>query len=164
MISGPHMIASFKASLGENFAVAMLPSVKFAGDAEQKQLISFSGVKMYGVSRKGADVRDSKSTEEALRVAAFLANSDNQQIRLEEREFCPTDAELFDAALESGIDTVKTVVSQSKYAKLKPGLIEMGNYWEPMGSLLNSVYRNLKDESTWAAELKKIEDKIRPEA
>lgn len=162
IISGPHMISAFKDALGENFAVAMLPSIRFPGDSSDSQLVSFSGVKMYGISRKSSSDRDQKTTDEAIRLAAYLANSENQEIRLEEREFCPTDEVLFEAALDSGIDTVKVVVSQSKYSKLKPGLIEMSNYWEPMGSFLIGVYKNQKDESTWEAELVKVENKIMP--
>ncbi len=159
MISGPHMIAQFKNALGSNFGVAMLPSIRFAGESKDTQLVSFSGVKMYGVSRKTN--RDSKLTAEAMRLAAYLANSENQQIRLEEREFCPTDEDLFDDALNSGIEAVEVVVNQSEYSKLKPGLIQMGKYWTPMGDFLVGVYNFNKPESTWSTELKKIEDKLK---
>ena len=165
MISGPHMISQFKDALGANFGVAMLPTIRFAGDTKDSQLVSFSGVKMYGVSRKSTDVRSQKTTNEALKLAAYLANSDNQQKRLDEREFCPTDEELFETAVESGIDTVEVVVAQSEYSKLKPGLIEMSNYWENMATFLLGVYKlsykkgNNGDD--WKAELRKIEDKLK---
>ena len=163
MISGPHMISQFKDALGANFGVAMLPTIRFAGESADSQLVSFSGVKMYGVSRKSTDVRSQKTTNEALKLAAYLANSENQQKRLDEREFCPTDEDLFETAIESGIDTVEVVVAQSEYSKLKPGLIEMSNYWENMATFLLGVYKLSYKESEWPAELKKIEDKLKKE-
>lgn len=161
MISGPHMISDFKDALGSKFGVAMLPKIRFQGESTDTQLISFSGVKMYGVSRKADSVRSQKTTEEALRLAAYLANSENQQIRLEEREFCPTDVDLFDEAVSSGIDTVRVVVEQSEYAKLKPGITQMSNYWDNMKNFLLGVYKLTYAESSWPTELKKIEAKLK---
>lgn len=159
MISGPHMISEFKKALGDNFGVAMLPTIKL--DGKDTQLISFSGVKMYGISNKSTSVRDSKTTAEACRLAAFLANDDNQQTRLEEREFCPTSEELFDVAVESGIPTVEVVVNQSNYSNLKPGISQMSAYWTPMANFLQGVYTLNKGESTWLSELKSIENTIK---
>ena len=162
MISGPHMISQFKDALGSNFGVAMLPTIKFAGESTATQMTSFSGVKLYGVSRKTADVRDAKTTAEALKLASYLANADNQQIRLEVREFCPTDAELFEEAEASGIKTVEVVVAQSGYSKLKPGIIEMSNYWDNMKNFLLGVYKmTYGTQAEWSAELKKVEAKLR---
>lgn len=159
MISGPHMISQFKDALGDNFGVAMLPTIKL--DGKDTQLISFSGVKMYGISNKPVNVRNAKTTQEACRLAAFLANSDNQQTRLSEREFCPTDFDLFQEANKSGIPTVEVVVNQSQYSKLKPGLSRMSAYWTPMKNFLTGVYKLTKPESGWLTELKAIEDKVK---
>ena len=161
MISGPHNISLFKAALGSNFGVATLPTIKFQGESNATPLESFSGVKMYGVSKKADKDRSQRETTEAFRVAAFLSNADNQMIRLEEREFCPTNSDLFEEAVESGIDTVKVVVEQSEHAKLKPGLIEMTNYWEPMSSFLLGVYNLNIAEGAWENQLKSIEAKLK---
>ncbi len=159
MISGPHMISQFKDALGTNFGVAMLPKIRFQGESSDTQLVSFSGVKMYGISNKPN--RDQKLTNEAVKVAAYLANQENQQIRLEEREFCPTNSDLFDEAINSGIDTVEVVVNQSEYSKLKPGIIQMSNYWDNMKNFLLGVYKLTYAESSWSTELKKIESKLK---
>ena len=161
MISGPHMITQFKEALGDKFAVAMLPKIRFQEDSQDTQLVSFSGVKMYGVSRKSTKARDQKHTDEAIKLAAFLANSENQAIRLEEREFCPTDMDLFDAALSSGKNTVEVVVQQSEFSKLKPGLIQMSNYWENMKGFLLGVYKLNYGSEKWSTELKKVEAKLK---
>jgi len=161
MISGPHMISQFKEALGANFGVAMLPTIRFAEDSKDSQLVSFSGVKMYGVSRKSTNVRSQKTTEEALNLAAYLANVTNQQKRLNNRAYCPTDCDLFEAAVESGISTVEVEVAQSEYSKLKPGLKQMSNYWENMAVFLLGVYKLSYKESDWLVELKKIEDKLK---
>ena len=158
MISGPHMIRDFKDALGDSFAVATLPTIKL--DGVNKELISFSGVKMYGVSRKTTG-RDQKTTEECFKVAAYLANKENQKVRLQERDFCPTDSDLYDEAVDSGKDTVITVVNQAEFAKLKPSLIQMGNYWEPMATFLLSVYNLASPDSEWSAELQNVEKKVK---
>lgn len=157
MISGPHMISQFKNALGSNFAVATLPTIKL--DGKDTPLISFSGVKMYGVSRKTA--RDKETTKEALKLAAYLSNSTNQAKRLQDREFCPTDADLFDAAISSDIETVEVVVEQAANSKLKPGLIQMSSYWDNMKGFLLGVYKLSYAESTWSKELKKVEAKLK---
>lgn len=159
MISGPHMITEFKGALGNDFGVAMLPTIKL--DGEEKQLVSFAGVKMYGISNKSTAVRDTKTTAEACRLAAFLSNDDNQQKRLQDREFCPTNIELFEAAEASGIATVEVVLNQSEYCNLKPGISQMSAYWTPMANFLQGVYKLTKGESTWETELKAIEDAIK---
>jgi len=161
MISGPHMISQFKEALGANFGVAMLPTIRFAGDTADSQLISFGGVKMYGISRKATDVRSQKDTNEAIKLAAYLSNAENQQKRLDDREFCPTDEDLFETAVESGIPTVEVVVAQSEYSKLKPGLIQMSNYWENMAAFLLGVYKLSYKESEWMGELQKVEEKLK---
>ena len=160
IISGPHMISSFKSALGENFAVAMLPSIRFEGESTDKQLVCFSGVKMYGITRKSTQSRDQKTTDEALKLAAYLSNAENQTIRLEKREFCPTQQDLFTSAVDSGIDTIKVVIDQSKYSKLKPGLTQMDNYWGNMSNFLNGVYKLARAENTWEKYLGDIQKKL----
>ena len=109
---------------------------------------------------KSTAKRDEKSTAEALKLAAYLSNADNQTIRLQDREFCPTDADLFDAASNS-VETVEVVVDQSNYSKLKPGLIQMSNYWDNMKGFLLGVYKLSYPEKDWSAELKKVENKLK---
>lgn len=161
MISGPHMISQFKDALGDHFGVAVLPTIRFAGESQDTEMWSFSGVKMYGVSSKDSSKRDQKTTDEALRVAAYLSNAENQTKRLNEREFCPTNQDLFDKAVESDIDTVDVVVEQAERCKLKPGLTQMSNYWEDMASFLLGVYKFSYKESQWLGELTKIENKLK---
>ena len=116
---------------------------------------------MYGISNKPNNIRDAKHTAEACRLAAFLANSENQQTRLEQREFCPTNGDLFDAATESGLRTVEVVVDQSYYSNLKPGISEMSAYWTPMANFLQGVYDQKKSSDVWLTELKGVETKIK---
>ena len=154
IISGPHMISTFQTALGSNFAVAKLPTVKLDG-TNSKQMVCFSGVKLYGVNRV------SKYPEEAAKVAAYLSNADNQAIRLDERAFCPTDDELFADPSISAIDEVAVVIEQSEYSLLKPALPELKPYWDAMAAFLNGVYTKNKKESGWAGELTAIEDKVK---
>ena len=93
--------------------------------------------------------------------AAFLANGDNQTIRLTEREFCPTQQDLFASAVDSGIETVKVVIDQSAWSKLKPSLTQMDSYWGNMSNFLNGVYRLKRKEADWPKYLADIEKKLR---
>ena len=153
IISGPHMVAEFKTALGANYGVAKLPTISLNGTATQ--MVSFSGVKLYGVNP------NSKHSTEAAKLAMYLSNYDNQFIRLDEREFCPTNAELYEEAMESSIEAVEVVIEQAEYTQLKPAFTKMTSYWTPMASFLEGVYKNLQAESVWSSTLKGIEDNLK---
>ena len=153
IISGPHSISLFKSALGANFAVAKLPKVNIGG--QSLQLKCFSGIKMYGVNRL------CQNTDEASKIAAFLSNYDNQMIRLNDREFCPTDTKLYEEAEKSAINTVKVVIDQADHSVLKPSLVQMGDYWTPMGSFLYGVFTKKVAKNNWNAQLAAIEEKIK---
>ena len=158
IISGPHMISAYKSALGKDFAVATLPTIELDGKAQP--LISFAGVKMYGISSKSAKARDQKTTNEAVKLAAYLSNEENQIIRLEKREFCPTQKDLFESSVNSGKETIKVVYEQSFNSKLKSGLTKMDSYWSPMGNFLKGVYTLNRGEGTWDKYLNDIKSKL----
>lgn len=153
IISGPHMVAEFQNALGKNYAVAKLPTIKL--NNKETQLVSFSGIKLYGVNRNTAHAA------EAAKLAAFLSNYDNQMTRLNEREFCPTNAELYEEAINSGINAVEVVIEQAEYTRLKPAFTQMTNYWTPMADFLVGVYKKNFAQSTWGAKLQSIEDGLK---
>lgn len=150
IISGPHMVAEFKSALGANYAVAKLPTIKLNNKATQ--MVSFSGVKLYGVNRNTAHAA------EAAKLAAFLSNYDNQSIRLNDREFCPTNAQLYEEAMDSGVEAVEVVIEQAEFTRLKPAFTAMSSYWTPMADFLAGVYKKNFASSTWATKLQAIED------
>lgn len=154
IISGPHMISTFQTALGSNFAVAKLPTIELQ-KGKPEQMICFSGVKLYGVNRV------TSHPEEAAKVAAYLSNTDNQAIRLDERAFCPTDDELFADPSIASIDEVNVVIEQSEYSILKPALPELKPYWDAMAAFLNGVFTKNKKESGWSSELQAIETKVK---
>ena len=158
VISGPHNITKFRDALGDNFGVTTLPAIRFLGESSDTSLVCFSGVKLYGVSRKTD--RDTTTTAEALKLAAYLSNAQNQQKRLAERDFCPTDADLFEDASESGADTVEAVVAQANKSKLKPSMIEISKYWDLMGDFLLRVYKKTALQDSWLPELQSIEQQL----
>lgn len=153
VISGPHMVEQFKSALGSRYAVAKLPTIKL--DGKDTQMVSFSGVKLYGVNR------NTKYPEECAKLAAFLANYDSQYIRLNEREFCPTNLELYAEAENSGFKAVEVVISQAEYTKLKPAFTQMSNYWNNMGTFLAGVFKKTQAQSAWQGELEYIESQLK---
>ncbi len=149
IISGPHMVEQFKTALGSKYAVAKLPTIKL--DGKDTQMVSFSGVKLYGVNR------NTKYPEECAKLAAFLANYDNQYIRLTDREFCPTNLELYAEAENSGVQAVEVVITQAEYTRLKPAFTQMSSYWTPMGTFLGGVFKKTQAASAWQGQLETIE-------
>lgn len=152
IISGPHMVEQFKAELGADYAVAKLPTIELDGKATQ--MISFSGVKLYGVNR------NTKYAEEAAKLAMFLSNYDNQLIRLNEREFCPTNSQLYNEAINGGVDAVEVVIEQAQYTRLKPAFTQMSSYWDPMATFLAGVFKKTQAESAWLGQLEAIEKAV----
>ena len=152
IISGPHMVDQFKTALGAKYAVTKLPTIELDGKATQ--MISFSGVKLYGVNR------NTKYAEESAKLAMFLSNYDNQYIRLTDREFCPTNSQLYNEAANSGVDAVEVVIEQAQYTRLKPAFTQMSSYWTPMATFLAGVFKKTQAESAWLGQLEAIEKAV----
>ena len=92
----------------------------------------------------------------AVVIGIFAAFLTHQYLRAKNREVNETIAKL-----KGRYKTVEVVVDQSNYSKLKPGLIQMSNYWDNMKGFLLGVYKLSYPEKDWSAELKKVENKLK---
>lgn len=89
-VSGIWNKTTFQQYLGENFAVAKLPTYTLnRGEADQKQvqLVSFAGYKLLGVSKH------SKNMGEALKYAQYYTSKESQLKHFDLRGFVPTNIE-----------------------------------------------------------------------
>ena len=123
--------------LGENFAVAKLPTYTFDKDGanEEVQLVSFAGYKLLGVNNY------SKQKAEAVRFARFCTNTESQVKRFELRGFVPTDKT---ARTDDRVKTDECAVAiteQLKYSKEQNNV--PSTLWVPMEGLGNAMLTGL---------------------
>ena len=81
-VSGTWNAAAIKEKLGENYAAAKLPTFTCGG--EQKQMSSFAGFKLMGVNTM------TEFPEEAMALAQWLTNEENQLKRFQMRGIGPS--------------------------------------------------------------------------
>ncbi len=121
MFSGSWDYQNVVNALGEeNTGVAVLPT--FTINGEQKQMLSFGGVKAIGVNP------NSKAMEQAVALASFLGSTQAQQDHFDMRDTVPTDTTI----KVEGNDMVavqNAVIEKTSFPQ--PFVEGMGNYWSP---------------------------------
>ncbi len=124
-ISGTWNSKEIESSLKENYGTAKLPEFTLS-NGESVQMGSFANYKMIGVNS------ETDAPLDAMMLAEWLTNYDNQKMRLEKRSFAPTNhilAEENDALSE--IPAVKALTEQLQHATLQPSIPQMGSFWKP---------------------------------
>ena len=132
MVSGPWKSDSYQEYLGDNYGVAVLPTVRF--DKEDKAMVPFSGLKMYVVNAK------TDAPLEAMALANYLTNEENQLKRFNDRALLPTNKAV--AANPDVIDdpTVAVILEQVKTARVMPALPQMSNFWDPTAAFAKDAF------------------------
>ncbi|WP_332695949.1 sugar ABC transporter substrate-binding protein [Halalkalibacter lacteus] len=119
IISGPWGIPDFSSGLGDNLAIAPLPT--FNGN----QLQSFLGVKGMAISEY------SENKYWATDFALFMSNPENSKFLFDELKRIPARGDVtVDDELYQGIQ------EQIQYAVPMPNIPEMAQVWDPMGDAL----------------------------
>ena len=120
--------------LGDNFAVAKLPTYTFdkgKETEEQVQLVSFAGYKLLGVNNY------SKQKSEAIKFARFCTEEESQIKRFELRGYLPTDEDAReDSRVQSDVcaRAISAQLAHSKAQKNVPSTL-----WVPMEGLGNAM-------------------------
>jgi arabinogalactan oligomer/maltooligosaccharide transport system substrate-binding protein len=139
-VTGPWKAQAMKEALGDNFAVAKLPTVALAEGDEQQQLISFGGYKLYVVNAK------TKNPEEAMKLAEHLTNEANQIKRFETRDAIPVNE---NAAKDENItknETIAAALEQLEFARPMPAITQISVYWTAFKSFAVDCYNgNIKE-------------------
>lgn len=109
---------------GENYAATKLPTFNVAG--EPKQMSSFSGYKLIGVSPY------SKNVGWAMLLAEFLTNEDSQAARFEARGLGPANIAVAESDAVKSNPAISALAAQAAYAT--PQRVG-GNFWSPAETL-----------------------------
>lgn len=131
-ISGAWNAKDIKDALGENFAATKLPTFKL--DGKDTQLGGMANFKLIGVNA------ETKAPLDAMALAEWLTNEDNQKVRFEERSFAPTNKNLASNTelLNSNI-AVGALTQQAQYATVQTSISQVSNYWTPAQSFGEEV-------------------------
>lgn len=124
-VSGAWNAAEIQASLGDNFAATKLPTFTLS-NGETVQMGSMANFKIVGVNS------ETKNPLDAMALAEWLTNYDNQKTRFELRSFAPTNVELANDkdALNSNIP-VSAQAQQAVYATVQTSIPQCQNFWTP---------------------------------
>lgn len=120
-VTGSWKTADYQAALGDNYGVAKLPTINVGGT--DKQMISFSGVKLYVVKSSTA------FPEAAMQLAQFVTNEENQLKRFNDRKLLPVNlAAAADPAI--AVDpTIAAQVAQTAFSIPMPSIPQMSQFW-----------------------------------
>ncbi len=123
-VSGTWNADDIKKSLGEDFGVTKLPTIRLNG--EDKNMVSMANFKLYGVNAQ------TKHPEEAHMLADFLTDEDAQETRFRVRSYAPTHKDLAEdeEALASN-EVVAALTAQSRHSILQTSIDQVSNFWSP---------------------------------
>ena len=124
-VTGTWNAGDIQASLGDNYAATKLPTFTLS-NGETVQMGSMANFKIMGVNS------ETKHPVEAMDLAEWLTNKDNQQYRFENRSLAPTNIELSNdtEALSSNI-AVAALAQQAQYATVQTSIPQVQNFWTP---------------------------------
>jgi len=124
-VSGTWNMKAIQDVWGENMAVAVMPTATI-GDKEIL-LNGYFGYKLIGVNGY------SQNKSEALKLAQWLTNEQNQLLRFQTRGFGPTNKVIKASSEVQNDKVISVVLKQSEYFRTQKGV--PGAYWTPMASL-----------------------------
>lgn len=135
VISSPYLWPLVKEQLGNNAAIATLPTIN------GQTLRPFSGYKGYGVSRY------SKYPYIAHDIAKYLTDEVAQIYRLKQLGLLPTFAS--ERVEQEVAKTSTSTVFQASLSQslVMPNIVAMGSFWGPMNDAVTSIW-NLKTSAT----------------
>ncbi len=128
IFSGSWDYNNVKEALGDNMGIAPVPTITING--EQKQLLSFAGVKAIGVNPY------SKNPEQAVALAAFLGSTQAQQDHFDLRMVVPTDTTI-DVTDNPLVKAQNDTINGTSF--IQPFVANMSNFWGPAETFGNAI-------------------------
>lgn len=124
-VSGTWNAGEIQASLGDNYAATKLPEFTLS-NGETVQMGSMANFKIMGVNS------ETKNPLDAMALAEWLTNKDNQKTRFEVRSYAPTNNELANDTdtMNSNI-AVGALALQAQYATVQTSISQCQNFWTP---------------------------------
>ncbi|WBY63730.1 extracellular solute-binding protein [Thermocaproicibacter melissae] len=111
----------FMKALGDNYAVAKLPTINING--EDKQIVSFAGYTLYLVNSH------TKYPQAAMQLAAFLTNEENQIKAFKDRKVVPANKKAQSDPSVTSDETVAAQLDQARFSIPMPSVPQMSNFW-----------------------------------
>ena len=144
-IAGPWKTATYKQVLGDNFGVAELPTLNFNG--EERHMSSFAGFKIYCVKA------NTKYPLEAMALANWLTNEDNQLKRFQDRGGVPVSKALSESSEVTSDPAVAALLAQLNYAYAMPAIPQMGKFWDATKAFVQEAFDGTIAEADYQAKL-----------
>lgn len=144
-VAGPWKTETYKEVLGDNFGVTELPTLNFNG--EQKHMASFAGFKIYCVKS------NTKYPLEAMALANWLTNEDNQLKRFKDRGAVPVAKALAESDEVTSDPAVKALLAQLNYAYAMPAIPQMGKFWDATKAFVQENFDGTITEADYQAKL-----------
>ena len=120
-VSGVWNSVAVKEAWGEDAAAAKLPT--YTCNGEQIQMASFSGCKLIGVNAY------SEHPKWAARLAEWITNEENQQLRFEMRGQGPSNITVAESKEIQQSFAISALLEQSEYSQLQR---IGGKFWDPV--------------------------------
>ncbi len=120
-VTGAWNAASIQEKLGDNYAATKLPT--FTLGEEQVQMGSFGGYKLMGVNAL------TQHPEEAMALAEWLTNEENQVKRFEVRQLGPSNINAASNEAVKANVALAALAEQSQFATSQKEVL--GSYWGP---------------------------------
>lgn len=144
-VAGPWKTETYKEVLGDNFACTELPTLNFNG--EEKHMASFAGFKVYCVKS------NTKYPLEAMALANWLTNEDNQLKRFKDRAAVPVAKALADSPEITAEPSTAALLAQLNYAYAMPSIPQMGKFWDATKAFVQETFDGTITEADYQAKL-----------
>lgn len=127
-ISGVWNSVAVKEAWGENTGASKLPT--YSCNGSQVQMASFSGCKLIGVNAY------SEHPKWAARLAEWITDEENQQLRFEMRGQGPSNIVAADSPEVRQSPAISALLEQSEYSQLQR---VGGKFWDPVSKFAGSM-------------------------
>ena len=127
-VSGVWNSVAIEEVWGEDAGAAKLPTYSCNGG--QVQMASFSGCKLIGVNAY------SKHPEWAARLAEWITNEENQQLRFEMRGQGPSNITVADSERIRESPAISALLEQSEFSQLQR---VGGKFWDPVSKFAGNI-------------------------
>ncbi len=144
-VAGPWKTETYKEVLGDNFGAVELPTLNFNG--EEKHMASFAGFKIYCVKS------NTKYPLEAMALANWLTNEDNQLKRFKDRAAVPVAKALAESPEVTAEESTKAILAQLNYAYAMPAIPQMGKFWDATKAFVQEAFDGTITEADYQAKL-----------
>lgn len=121
-VSGTWNADAIREKLGDNYAATKLPT--FTVDGKQVQMGSFAGYKLLGINQQ------TKHPVEAMMLAEWLTNEENQVKRFKERAMGPSNTKAAASDEVQANVALAALSAQSEYATSQKDILD--SFWPPL--------------------------------